>query len=68
MYNDASPHENHHAAASFMLMRDPNCNFMEKMDQEVRDVRQAQEQGSQLHKLGHMGLATGAQLYRTSSS
>jgi hypothetical protein len=26
-YNDASPHENHHAACSFALLYLPSCNF-----------------------------------------
>jgi len=30
-YNDATPHENHHVASAFLLLRDPRLNFMSKL-------------------------------------
>ena len=39
LYNDASPHENHHAASSLRLLNDPACNFLQGAEPEVRVVR-----------------------------
>jgi len=31
LYNDASPNENHHVAAAWLLLQNPECNFLENM-------------------------------------
>eukprot|EP00195_Chlamydomonas_chlamydogama_P006345 CAMPEP_0202897216 /NCGR_PEP_ID=MMETSP1392-20130828/6039_1 /ASSEMBLY_ACC=CAM_ASM_000868 /TAXON_ID=225041 /ORGANISM="Chlamydomonas chlamydogama, Strain SAG 11-48b" /LENGTH=1191 /DNA_ID=CAMNT_0049582803 /DNA_START=21 /DNA_END=3596 /DNA_ORIENTATION=- len=38
LYNDASPMENHHVAATFMLMNEPQYNFLEKMSTKVKET------------------------------
>ena len=35
LYNDISPHENHHVASAFVLMRDDRYNFLRDMPQKV---------------------------------
>ena len=34
-YNDSSPHENYHVAAAFLLLQDPELDFMQALPQEV---------------------------------
>ena len=34
-YNDSSPHENYHVAAAFLLLQDPELDFMHALPQEV---------------------------------
>ena len=34
-YNDSSPHENYHVAAAFLLLQDPELDFMQELPQEV---------------------------------
>ena len=34
-YNDSSPHENYHVAAAFLLLQEPELDFMQALPQEV---------------------------------
>ena len=35
LYNDKAPLENHHLAAAFALLRQPDCNFMQGLMKQV---------------------------------
>merc|ERR1712137_822090 len=40
MYNDSSPNENHHVAAAWFVMLQPDCNFAECLaEDELKQVR-----------------------------
>lgn len=48
LYNNASPHENHHAATAFQLLQQPDLNFLINMPQE-RKVKYYGSRAAAMH-------------------
>eukprot|EP00798_Chlamydomonas_sp_ICE-L_P016254 gene16254-22430_t len=42
LYNDVSPMENHHIAAAFSVLKDRDCNFLEKLPKRIFATLRAQ--------------------------